>query len=121
MPKHHHHPSSLISLGKRGEWMPAGNQVHHNWLGNTIKEVDAKPKKKLHPAIQEFQQLIESSTRVYMLLEAMFEEVPNKPPYNKDPLGRPEIRDYHHFLQTLNHLLTTAPSWNDKSHRIGLV
>ena len=51
----------------------------------------------------------------------MFKEVPRRKRYGHDPTGNPEIRDHHHFLQVLNHLLTTAPSWTDKSHRVGLV
>ncbi|KAF9177110.1 hypothetical protein BGZ51_008938 [Haplosporangium sp. Z 767] len=114
-------PPSLSSFGRCGQWMSAEHQVHRDWLGSIIKDVDAKPNKELHPVIQEFQQLIETTPRVYMLLESMFEEIPHKPPYNKDLSGHPRIRDYRHFLQTLNHLLTTAPSWNDKSERVGLV
>ncbi|KAF8928706.1 hypothetical protein BGZ47_001462 [Haplosporangium gracile] len=106
--------------GRLGQWMPKDHQVHRDWLGGIIKEVDAS-NKPLHPVIQEFQQMVETNSRVYMLLEAMFEEVPHKEPYNKDPMGRPQIRDYRHFLRVLNHLLTTAPSMNDKSERMGLV
>ncbi|KAG0284184.1 hypothetical protein BGZ97_008279 [Linnemannia gamsii] len=100
--------------------MPKDHSIHRAWLGGVIKVVDASTE-PLHPVIQEFQQMIETNARVYMLLESMFEEVPHKEPYNNDPLGRPEIRDYRHFLRVLNHLLTTAPSWSDKSERMGLV
>ncbi|KAG0004437.1 hypothetical protein BGZ80_003300 [Entomortierella chlamydospora] len=100
--------------------MPKDHRIHRDWLAGIIKDVDASTK-PLHPVIQEFQQMIETNPRVYMLLESMFEEVPHKEPYNKDPIGRPEIRDYRHFLRVLNHLLTTAPSWSDKSERMGLV
>ena len=51
----------------------------------------------------------------------MFEEVPKKKPYGKDPTGHRQVRDYDHMLALLNHILTTAPSWNDRSHRVGLV
>lgn len=58
-----------------------------------------------------------------MLFESMFQQIPNKEPYNNDPRGdgHPQVRDYIHMLQVINHLLTTAPSWNDKSERVGLV
>lgn len=56
-----------------------------------------------------------------MLIEGMLKEVPYKKPYREDPTGHPEIRDYHHLLRVLSHLLTTAPSWTDKAHRVGLV
>ncbi|KAF9110290.1 hypothetical protein BGX27_006569 [Mortierella sp. AM989] len=113
--RHHVH-----RLHKLGQWMPKDHQDHQDWLGGVIKDVEALDK-PLHPVIQEFQQMAETNTRVYMLLESMFEEVPHKEPYNKDPMGRPQIREYRHFLRVLNHLLTTAPSMNDKSERMGLV
>ncbi|KAJ5698134.1 hypothetical protein N7462_000139 [Penicillium macrosclerotiorum] len=100
--------------------MPADHAAHREWLGNVIEQVDKK-QSDLHPVLQEFKNLIETDTRVYMLLEGMFREVPHKKPYRQDPTGGPQIRDYHHFLQVLNHLLTCAPSWTDKAHRVGLV
>ncbi|KAJ6151760.1 hypothetical protein N7470_006888 [Penicillium chermesinum] len=103
-----------------GNWMPSNHAAHKEWLGGIIDHVDNN-KQKLHPVLEEFKTLIETNPRVYMLIEGMFKEVPNKEPYRKDPTGHPEIRDYHHFLQVLNHILTTAPSWTDKSHRVGLV
>lgn len=100
--------------------MPADHAAHREWLGGIIKHVDST-KRELHPVLQEFKHLIETNTRVYMLIEGMLREVPHKKPYRQDPTGHPEIRDYQHFLRVLNHLLTTAPSWTDKAHRVGLV
>lgn len=67
--------------------------------------------------------MIEQNTRIYLLFESMFSQIPRKEPYLNDPQGKghPQIRDYSHMLQVINHLLTTAPSWNDKSERVGLV
>lgn len=100
--------------------MHPDHAAHREWLGGVIKHVDSKGQ-TLHPVLKEFQELIEGNTRVYALIEGMLREVPHKRPYREDPTGHPEIRDYHHFLRVLNHLLTTAPSWTDKAHRIGLV
>ncbi|KAJ5313020.1 hypothetical protein PENANT_c018G08409 [Penicillium antarcticum] len=107
-------------LHKTGNWMPADHKVHKEWLGGIMKKVDEN-QTALHPVLEEFKHLIETNTRVYMLLTSMFKEVPRRKRYGHDPTGNPEIRDYPHFLQVLNHLLTTAPSWTDKSHRVGLV
>lgn len=98
--------------------MPADHSAHREWLGGIIDHVDSKDH-TFNPVVKEFQELIETDTRVYQLIEGMFKEVPRK--YRKDPTGSVEIRDYMHFLQVLNHLMTTAPSWTDKSERIGLV
>lgn len=71
--------------------------------------------------IQEFKELIEGDTRIYLLFSSMFEEVPKKKPYGKDPTGHRQVRSYDQMLRLLNHLLTTAPSWNSKGEKVGLV
>lgn len=100
--------------------MPPDHDAHQKWLGGVIEHVDSTPK-DLHPVLKEFQGLIETNPRVYMLIEGMFLEIPRTRRYGKDPTGQPQIRDYKHMLQILNHLITNAPSWSDKSHRVGLV
>lgn len=71
--------------------------------------------------LKEFQDLIENNTRVYLLFTSMFQELPAKKPYKDDPTGHRQIQDYKHMLQLFNHLMTEAPSWNDKAHRTGMV
>lgn len=51
----------------------------------------------------------------------MFDEVPVKKPYNKDPTGHKQIRDYHHMLEVLNHTFSTAPHWTDAAANAGMV
>ncbi|KAG8698680.1 hypothetical protein FRC11_014224 [Ceratobasidium sp. 423] len=36
----------------------------------------------------------------------MFEQVPNKPPYNKDPAHEPQIRDYDTMLRAFDYIIT---------------
>jgi phosphatidylserine decarboxylase len=110
------------STYRLGEWLPHDRRAHREWLGGVIEHVDKNPK-ALQPVLVEFQTLIETNSRVYNLVEAMFQQIPNKEPYNNNALGQghAQFRDYPHMLQTLNHILTTAPSWNDKSERLGLV
>ena len=71
--------------------------------------------------LQEFKELIEGNTRIYMYFREMWDEVPNKPPYNKDPTGGSQIRDYEHMLQILNHIFTQAPEWTDAAESVGMV
>ncbi|KAG2419759.1 hypothetical protein HFD88_004555 [Aspergillus terreus] len=120
-PKHNKHPHGTPRLHRVGKWMPSSSDAHHKWLGGVIAHVDSKTSHDLHPVLKEFQALIESNTRVYMLISAMFAEIPRNRPYSTDPTGCPQMRDYQHMLRVLNYLLTTAPSWNDFSHRVGLV
>lgn len=113
---------SLTKPGDRiGQWLPEDHRIHEDWLAGIVKEVDDNPKRELHPTLQEFKELIERNSRVYMLFQSMLQEVPAKKPYTNSPTGHPQIRDYRHLLQVLNHILTSAPSWNDYSHRVGLV
>jgi phosphatidylserine decarboxylase len=75
----------------------------------------------LAPVLKDFKEFIESTPRVYMYFNAMFDEVPMKRPYNKDPTGLKQIRDYHHMLEVLNHTFTTAPHWTDAAANVGMV
>ncbi len=62
------------------------------------------------PVLEEFQTLIETNPRIYMYFAAMWDEVPHRPCYRRDPTGERQIRDYKHMLQVLNHVFTRAPS-----------
>ncbi|EKG11070.1 Phosphatidylserine decarboxylase-related protein [Macrophomina phaseolina MS6] len=103
-----------------GDWLPADHRVHREWLDGIIDHVDKTPT-DLHPVLQEFKELIEANTRIRMLVSSMFEQVPSKKPYSDDPTGHKQIRDYQHMLQLLNHLMTTAPHWSDRSEKVGMV
>jgi phosphatidylserine decarboxylase len=75
----------------------------------------------LHPVIEEFKALIESEAEIYMLFHQMFTQVPHKPPYDQDPTGKPQVRDYHRMLQLINAILTKAPEFNELAFVVGLV
>jgi phosphatidylserine decarboxylase len=113
-----------LTTSRVGHWLPADHRSQKDWLEQIIEKVEKSPTapQDLHPVIQEFQQFIENNTRIYLLFHNMFDEIPSKKPYNNDPTGaHKQVRDYQHMLQLLNHILTTAPSWNDKEHRVGMV
>ncbi len=50
-----------------------------------------------------------------MLFNQMFEQVPRRPPFDRDPSGRRQVRTYHHLLQLLNTILTHAPEFNESA------
>ncbi|MEM7240823.1 MAG: phosphatidylserine decarboxylase family protein [Pseudomonadota bacterium] len=95
-----------------GEWLPSDHQVLEIWLGNLIDHVDQNPK-PFHPVITDFQNLIETDPEVFMLFHLMFTQVPDKPPYNKDPDGKPQVRDYMHMLKLFNEIMTRGSEYND--------
>src|SRR5580658_1863192 len=99
-----------------GEWLPSDQAYLDRWLAAIIEKTHAE-QKTLHPLILEFQQLIESDAEIFMLFHQMFEQIPRRPPYNKDPTGKPQVRDYRHMLTLLNTMMTQAPEYD----RTGLV
>lgn len=100
--------------------MPADSRVHKEWLNKQVEHVDKNPK-ELIPVLQEFKTFIETNPRIRMLFTQMWEEVPMKRPYNKDPTGHKAIRDYGHMLAVLNHVFSRAPEWTDAAESVGMV
>jgi phosphatidylserine decarboxylase len=94
-----------------GEWLPSDQAFLDQWLQAMIQTTHTE-QKSLHPLIVEFQQLIESDAEIFMLFHQMFEQVPRRPPYNKNPAGKPQVRDYPHMLQLLNTVMTHAPEYD---------
>ncbi|KAL7896894.1 Phophatidylserine decarboxylase domain-containing protein [Trichoderma sp. SZMC 28014] len=117
----HHDIPSEYRVHKPGAWLPADHRVHREYLRRVTHHVDKHPNEKLTPALQEFKELIEGNSRIYMYFIQMFEEIPNKRPYWKDPTGTKQIRDYKHMLQVLNHIVTRAPEWTDAAESAGVV
>lgn len=56
-----------------------------------------------------------------MYFVQMFEEIPRRHPYCRDPTGHKQIRDYRHMLQVLNHIVTRAPEWTEAAESVGVV
>lgn len=108
-------------MSRPGAWLPADHRVHREYLRRVTHHVDKHPDEKLTPALQEFKELIEGNSRIYMYFIQMFEEIPNKRPYWKDPTGTKQIRDYQHMLQVLNHVVSRAPEWTDAAESAGVV
>jgi phosphatidylserine decarboxylase len=94
-----------------GDWLPSDQAFLDQWLQAMIQKTHTE-QKSLHPLIVEFQQLIESDAEIFMLFHQMFEQIPRRPPYNKAPTGKPQVRDYPHMLQLLNTVMTHAPEYD---------
>ncbi|KAE9388113.1 phosphatidylserine decarboxylase-like protein [Gymnopus androsaceus JB14] len=98
-----------------GGWLPRDHEVLRRWLDKKIGFVErsGKAPRDWHPVIQEFKALIEGNPILYMDFHQMFEQVPTKPPYDKDPTGKPQVRDYLVMLSLFDHIITTAPEYED--------
>ena len=101
------HNRNLIPY-RVGEWLPSDQTFLNEWIAALIAEVD-EVRKPFHPVIQELQQLIETDGEIYALVTMMFDQVPKK--YEYSEYGK-QIRDYKHFLELLNHIMTQSPTFN---------
>ncbi|WVQ70487.1 phosphatidylserine decarboxylase [Cryptococcus sp. DSM 104548] len=103
-----------------GDWMSTDKRHHHKFLNDTVQHVDQNPK-PLHPVLQEFKEAVDKSTRLTMLFDLMFQQIPDNKEYLKDPSGEGQVRDFNHLLQLLNHVISTAPRWTETAHKVGIV
>ncbi|KAK0231733.1 phosphatidylserine decarboxylase-like protein [Armillaria nabsnona] len=103
-----------------GGWLPRDQRIVERWLAKKIAECSGKTQ-AFHPVIQEFQTLIEKDAEIYMGFRQMFEQVPTKPPYNNDPTGKPQVRDYMTMLALFNKVITEAPGFEESDYEAGLV
>lgn len=76
---------------RRGEWLPKDHRIHQRWLKDTLDHVDRNPT-KFDPVIEELKDLIEDDTRLSLLVNSMFDQIPNKRPYAKNPAGEYQVR-----------------------------
>ncbi|KAF5390387.1 hypothetical protein D9757_005309 [Collybiopsis confluens] len=101
--------NSHIVHHRVGGWLPKDHRVLESWVDKKLKKAEQLPPSEWHPVVQEFQQIIEEDPELYRGFHEMFEQVPDKPPYNQDMLGKPQIRDYMKMLSMFNCVLSEAP------------
>ncbi|GLB42661.1 putative phosphatidylserine decarboxylase [Lyophyllum shimeji] len=92
-------------------WLP---HLLERWLAKKVQEVDAQTSPvQFAPVVKEFQELIEGDESLRILFTQMFTQVPNKPPFDKDPTQKPQVRDYMTMLTLFNKILTEAPEFGE--------
>ncbi len=101
-----------------GKWLPKDQTKVDQWMDKLIDEVDTSDKALL-PVVEEFKNLIEQDAEIFMQFHLMFEQVPHTPPYNKNPVGKSQVRSYHHMLQLINKIITKSIEFNT-SYFVGL-
>lgn len=95
--------------------------MHREFVRRVARHVDEGAPQPLTPALDELRALIEGTPRIYMYFVQMFDEIPRRQPYLRDPVGSRQIRDYGHLLQVLNHVVRRAPEWTDAAESVGVV
>jgi phosphatidylserine decarboxylase len=101
-----------------GKWLPSDQAILSKWLKDLIENVEDQPTPLL-PVVNEFKELIENDAELFMLFHLMFSQVPKKPPFNKDPIGEPQVRSYLVMLYLINRIITKAPEFS-KSELVGV-
>ncbi|KAL7942613.1 phosphatidylserine decarboxylase family protein [Trichoderma barbatum] len=110
-----------------GGWLPENNNVVVDWLRGLLEEIEEDKKKlngplKLSKEVQDLKDLVESSPELRMLAQAMLDEVPNKPPYNDDPVGNKQIKSLDDLYCCFQKVMTSkAPIWRKLDYDVGLV
>jgi len=106
-----------VSLTSRlGGWLPTDPGPLQGWLQNTLEEAEQKAL-PFHPVVVEFQEMIEDDPIIHMYFTQMFEEQSGLP---RAPVGSGDVKlkDYRQMLTVMNHLLTTAPTY-DATGQVG--
>ena len=109
-----------IKSHKLGHWVPKDHDWTQKWLSNLINHAD-KHKKDLKHELREFEQLVEGNATLKILASMMFTEVPEKKPYDRDPLLEPQVRNFHHMLVLINHIMDSGPKWSTIADEVGLI
>lgn len=94
-----------------GQWLPSDQLFLDQWMA-TLTEGSESANEPMLPVIQEFKNIIEEDPQLYMLFNQMFDQVPHKKSFSKDPTGKPQIKNYRQMLRIMNRILTTAPEFN---------
>ncbi len=94
-----------------GQWLPSDAAKLDQWMAKTIRAARANPK-PIHPAVEELRWLIETDPEIYMHVHQIFDGLPRTAKFQNDPKGDPQVVDYPVALQLINHVLTTAPEFD---------
>ncbi|MBV9387427.1 MAG: phosphatidylserine decarboxylase family protein [Chroococcidiopsidaceae cyanobacterium CP_BM_ER_R8_30] len=92
-----------------GDWQTS-NEAQNSWLKELTQEV-AEKKVPLHSVLEEFKALIEHDPEVYLYINEMISQVPER--YKENPEGGYQIENYDQMLRLINAVLTKAPEFDE--------
>jgi phosphatidylserine decarboxylase len=100
-----------IDVRRRAGWLPEDQEDLEAWLHGHRQRVQARGEPvELHPAIIEFQELIDSDPVVRMLVHQMIEQVPSAKPYRER-----HVESVEELLRLMNEVLTMAPEYGSNT------
>ena len=80
-------PSDGVDVRRRAGWLPEAQDDLESWLSGHRQRVQAKGEQvMLHPAVTEFQELVDSDPVVRMYVHRMVAEVPHTKRYRRNHL-----------------------------------
>lgn len=83
-----------LTVRRLGEWLPWNKRRLSSWINGRLKQTKGpnEAPDELAPVIQDFKNLIESDPVIWMGFHEMFEQVPHKSPYHRNPANKPQVQ-----------------------------
>jgi phosphatidylserine decarboxylase len=103
-------PAERSLTSRLGGWLPRDRGDLDRWLRSTIDEAETRSL-PFHPVVLEFQEMIESDPVMYMYFTQMFKQQSRRAPPVES--GDVKLKNYQQMLVVINHVLTTAPAYNN--------
>ena len=86
---------------------------------NELEQSTDDAEAALHPTVRAFGESVVADPALFALAQQMFDQVPHGAPYDCDPTGHPQLRNFGKLLRKINVALTT-PSFFNKTGLAGL-
>ena len=93
------------------QWLESDEAAFAGWMDD-LGAAAQQHSTELHPVLQDFRDSVERDPGLFALINQMFEQLPSSSPYQQDPTGKPQVRNFLHLLQMINLVLTTPPQFN---------
>ena len=74
--------------------------------------VDSAAVAALDPVLRDFGACVENDPALFALAHQMFDDVPRHAPYDCDPTGHPQLRNFGQLLRKIQVVLSTPPWFN---------
>ena len=97
--------------------LPLATMASHHTQESCGKEsrwhikIRIRPREELQPSIKSLWHLIEHNTDISSLFTQMLEQVPNSPPYDRNPTNGYQFRNWMDLLYAFNDQLSQGPVW----------
>lgn len=92
------------------EWLPTDQAAFAAWMDQL--GVDAAAVAALDPVLRDFGACVENDPALFALAHQMFDDVPRHAPYDCDPTGHPQLRNFGQLLRKIQVVLSTPPWFN---------